>query len=506
MISRRLMLSTLIGSMVVGATPLLANAPKSSLRPAPRPDGSQTQDASSAMPPVKTEPLTIEQLLAQAKLGKAISGFVVLDADSGQILESHEPDATLPPASVAKTVTSLFALDRLGPQFRYRTRVVITGPIEAGMVQGDLILCGDGDPTLQTDQLGDLVAAMSAQGIIGITGNYLLWGGSLPNLREISDEQPAQVGYNPAISGLNLNYNRVNFEWKRKAAGEWTTTMDARGDRFMPLVKKIRMKVVDRAAPIFTYNEEPLTEDWSVAASALGKGGSRWLPVRQPARYAGEVFRTLAEARGIRLPDAQAAKAVPAGQEVAAVESAPLADILREMLRYSTNLTAEAVGLRASGAVTLEASGKAMTDWLRVRFGVTSEWHDHSGLGSKSRVTARDMAKILLEARQAGLGLEPILRNQGSRDAKGKEIPNSPIRIAAKTGTLNYVSGLAGYVLPPQGRALVFAIASADTAKRDLLSMDERESPPGGDAWLGRARNLQQQLLRRWEAVYLQQS
>lgn len=506
MISRRLMLSTLIGSMVVGATPLMANAPKSSMRPAPRPDRNAPQAASSAPSPVTAEPKTIEELLAQAKLGAAISSFVVLDANSGQILESHQPDAALPPASVAKSVTSLFALDRLGPNFRYRTSLLRTGPITAGMVQGDLILCGDGDPTLQTDQLGDLVAAMAAQGIRGITGSYLVWGGSLPNLREVSDEQPIQVAYNPAISGLNLNYNRVHFEWKRKAAAAWTVTMDARGARFVPQVKSISMKVVDRSAPIFTYNEEPLSEDWTVAAGALGKGGSRWLPVRQPVRYAAEVFRTLAASQGISLPQAQPATSVPAGQEIAAAESAPLTEVLRDMLRYSTNLTAEAVGLRASGALTLEASGKAMTDWLRSRFGVSSEWHDHSGLGSRSRVKAQDMAKILLEARQAGLGLEPILRNQGSRDAQGKEIPDSPIRIAAKTGTLNFVSGLAGYVLPPQGRALVFAIASADTAKRDLLSMDERESPPGGDAWLGRARNLQQQLLRRWEAVYLQQS
>jgi D-alanyl-D-alanine carboxypeptidase/D-alanyl-D-alanine-endopeptidase (penicillin-binding protein 4) len=74
------------------------------------------------------------------------------------------------------------------------------------------------------------------------------------------------------------------------------------------------------------------------------------------------------------------------------------------------------------------------------------------------------------------------------------------VRVLAKTGTLNFVSGLAGHILPPAGggRELIFAIFLADLDRRAGLSRAEREDPPGGDAWARRARRLQGQLVRRW--------
>ena len=83
------------------------------------------------------------------------------------------------------------------------------------------VLAGGGDPTLQTDQLGDLVARLAGTGVRGATGRFLHWAGALPRIDRISDDQPDHVGYNPAISGLNLNFNRVHFEWKRAAGGGW---------------------------------------------------------------------------------------------------------------------------------------------------------------------------------------------------------------------------------------------------------------------------------------------
>jgi D-alanyl-D-alanine carboxypeptidase/D-alanyl-D-alanine-endopeptidase (penicillin-binding protein 4) len=90
------------------------------------------------------------------------------------------------------------------------------------------------------------------------------------------------------------------------------------------------------------------------------------------------------------------------------------------------------------------------------------------------------------------------LRNVGLRDAKGKEIKGHPVRVMAKSGTLNFVSGLAGHILPPSGKELVFAIFSADVARREALPEAQRESPPGGREWTRRARNLQAQLISRW--------
>jgi len=88
------------------------------------------------------------------------------------------------------------------------------------------------------------------------------------------------------------------------------------------------------------------------------------------------------------------------------------------------------------------------------------------------------------------------------RDAKGLVIEGHPVKVRAKTGTLNFVSGLAGFILPPAGRALTFAIFSADAARRGALAMDDREDPEGGQEWTGRARALQAQLVGRWAAAF----
>lgn len=480
------MAGVLVGS-ATGLGPAWAEAPASSPRPKPRPPLARPADPA--------------HLVDAAKLGGVVS-YAVMDAASGALLDARLANTPLPPASVAKAITSLYAMDRLGLDFRFATRVLATGPVVAGVVQGDLVLAGSGDPTLQTDQLGDLVAALASRGIKGVTGRYLTWDGALPHIDRIAADQPVQVGYNPAVGGLNLNFNRVHFEWKQSGKGAWGTTMDARGARFVPPVRMARMAVVTRDTPVYTYSAAPGTEDWTVASTALGKGGSRWLPVRLPGRYAAEVFQTLARAMGLTLPDPQPVSSLPQGQQVAAVDSGPLPEVLRDMLRFSTNLTAEAVGLRSSGAAGLAASGAAMSAWVNGLYGANSAHVDHSGLGAASRVTAADMARIFLGARQSRAGLQPILRDVGMRDAKGKVIDDHPVKVMAKSGTLNFVSGLAGHILPPSGRELVFAIFSADVPRRDALPEAAREAPPGGRAWNQRARTLQGQLITHWVAAH----
>jgi D-alanyl-D-alanine carboxypeptidase/D-alanyl-D-alanine-endopeptidase (penicillin-binding protein 4) len=308
------------------------------------------------------------------------------------------------------------------------------------------------------------------------------------------------VGYNAALSGLNLNFNRVHFEWKRSGSN-WHVAIDARGERFVPPVEMVRVAVAGREDPLFTYDSGEL-EEWTVASGALGKGGSRWLPVRDPGRYVAEVFRTLARAQGIRLGLGENVESLPEGQEVARVESEPLTEVLRDMLRFSTNVTAECVGLTASGLTSLEASAGAMDAWVKATFGVEVDLHDHSGLGGRSRVTASGMAKILVAAEKGGRGLKPILRDVGMKDDKGAVIEGHPVKVRAKSGTLNFVSGLAGHVTPPKGREIVFAIFTGDPERRDAVPVSLREEPEGAQAWNKRARRLQGQLVSRWAAGY----
>ena len=487
----------LAGLLTGWALPAVAEAPLTSVRPPHR--------------PTKKAPPAEADLIAAAKLGGVV-GFAVADLASGRSVASGNDDVLLPPASVCKAVTALYALERLGAAHRFTTQVMRLGTLTNGRLDGDLILAGGGDPTFDTDKMGDLVASLARTGLREVTGRFLAYCGALPQRDRIAADQPDHVGYNPAMSGLMLNYNRVNFEWTRNG-GAWHLAMDARGARFIPAVKMASVRVAARDVPIFSYEPGPeQTDQWTVAQSALGKGGSRWLPVRHPAAYTAEVFQTLCAAHGIVLAPAQIIMALPDQvQTIVQHQSEPLPEVLRGMLRFSTNLTAEAVGLAASNAISQEASAAAMTSWAQQTFGISGVFGDHSGLGPASQITAADMMRVMMRARATPTGpmLWAVLRDMGVQGADGKEVKESAVRVLAKSGTLNFVSCLAGYIAAPQTngavppKSLAFAIFCADKPRRDALAMEDREDPQGGAAWTKRARRLQGQMIAGWAKTYL---
>ncbi|MBW4974334.1 D-alanyl-D-alanine carboxypeptidase/D-alanyl-D-alanine-endopeptidase [Roseovarius mucosus] len=493
-ISRRYFLGTALAALGSSA---MAGAPAVSLRPVARPDG-------GARRAVQRAPAA-EALISQANLSGRV-GYAVADARTGQLLESGDATTGLPPASVTKAVTALYALDALGPEHRFGTRLIATGPISGGVLNGDLILAGGGDPTLETDGLASLAANLAKTGLREVRGRLLVWGGAVPFTRAIDETQPEHAGYNPALSGLNLNYNRVHFEWRR-ANGKYAITMDARSDRYRPDVTMARMRIVDRNVPVYSYKDAGSYDDWTVALGALGTGGARWLPVRKPELYAGEVFATFARSQGIKTGAPQVIDRLPGGTAIVTHASAPLATILRDMLKFSTNLTAEMVGLAASAkrrgaVVALDQSAQDMNAWAAPALGMTgAALRDHSGLSDRSRLSAAAMAQALARAHRAGL-LRPLLRTVELRDAQGRPNRNHPLKVAAKTGTLHFVSALAGYVTTPQGADLAFAIFTASDSLRARIDPSQDDSPPGARSWNSRSKQLQQALIERWGAVY----
>ncbi|WP_407492023.1 D-alanyl-D-alanine carboxypeptidase/D-alanyl-D-alanine-endopeptidase [Pseudooceanicola sp. MF1-13] len=491
-VSRRLFLTGAAATALL-ASPAIAVPPESSLRPQTRPG--------SAQPLAQTA----DQIIADANLSGEVS-FSVFDLTTGRPLEAKGPTQAMPPASVAKALTSLYALDILGADHHFETRVLASGEITNGTLNGDLVLVGGGDPTLQTDDMAELAAQVKATGLTNVTGRLLVWGGALPFAPVIDTLQPDHVGYNPAISGLALNFNRVHFEWKR-SGGQWGVTMDARSERYRPEVAMARMRVVSRDVPVYTYADAGARDDWTVASTALGNGGSRWLPVRKPELYAGEVFQTMLRSHGIKLPMPEVTNILPPGKVISRRQSQPLSDILRDMLKYSTNITAEMVGMAASARKlgrpeTLVNSAAAMSDWARDVLDLkATQMVDHSGLGDASRTTTGD----LVRAMSSPLGrnaLRPLLKPIPMRDDEYRTISAHPLTVVAKTGTLNFVSTLSGYASMEDGTDLAFAILTADMPRRDALTEAERERPDGGRAWNRRSKMLQQALLQRWGLLH----
>lgn len=485
----------LAGLLAGAMTPVWAEAPLASLRPKLR-----GQAGTGASKPVASA----EDLLAQAKLSGVV-GYIVADLATGRILEQHEAADEMPPASTTKAMTTLFALDRLGTDYRFVTRVMRLGDVVDGKLTGDLILAGGGDPELDTDKMGDLVAALAATGLREVTGRFIVYTGTLPERAAIADDQPDYVGYNPAVSGLMLNYNRVNFVWKQTTKG-YDLSMNAEGERFVPPISMAKVQAVDRDLPLFAYQGRDGFDAWTVARGALGKAGGRWLPVRHPGQYAAEVFAWHAAAQGIKLGKAEITRDLPAtAVEIVRRESDPLPEVMRKMLKFSTNLTAEVVGLTASGAASQEASAAMMTDWARAKFGIAATFGDHSGLGPTTRISPAEMLSVMVQARRdpKGAMLHELVRDLGLPDAKGKVQDKAAIRVHAKSGTMNFVSNLAGYVTAADGRELAFAVFAADLPRRAAVPIAQRESPEGDAAWVKRARRLQAQMLNRWANLYL---
>ncbi|MGF1445317.1 MAG: D-alanyl-D-alanine carboxypeptidase/D-alanyl-D-alanine-endopeptidase [Pikeienuella sp.] len=490
-----------------------ADAPRTAPVPVPRMLDGETPVAAPA------EPLNGVDIARQLRLTGDI-GWMLLDLESGTVVDAHAATKSFAPASVAKLPTALYALASLGPNHRFETRLFARGPLRDGVLAGDLVLVGGGDPELDSDALADLADDLRTSGIRSVSGRFLVDGGSGVRVQEIDPLQPVDVAYNPAISGLNLNFNRVFLEWQSVGA-QRRVQVTAPADEQRPAVTAVRAEILPGSVP-FSHELDQAGELWRVSAGVLGRSGARWLPVKRPEIYAGDVLRALAGARGVRLGLPQALSA-PLGdiaegaRQIARRQSRPLAEILRDMLRFSTNLTAEVVGVAVAEArgeqlATLAQSAALMNAWAGRLAGAAPgdprlKFVNHSGLTIESRVSPERMVQFLQGAARLGPrpsadavaagampvpGPAPALLRPYVIDIENDPLDLSSVEVRAKTGTMDRIRGLAGYLAIGPDRAFAFAIFTNDLAGRGA----PRRGVDAG--WMRRARAFERRLLRGW--------
>ncbi|WP_448208376.1 D-alanyl-D-alanine carboxypeptidase/D-alanyl-D-alanine endopeptidase [Azospirillum sp. sgz302134] len=433
-------------------------------------------------------------------------GYVLFDLESGATIAARQAGKPFAPASVAKLPTMAAALAVLGPEHRFDTTVHATGALRDGVLEGDLILKGGGDPSLATEGLMELAAELRAAGIARVSGRFLYDGTALPELPEIDSGQPWTAGYNTGIGALSVNFNRFQLSWTRSPSQPLKVTAWSVSDAGRVPLDCVAVDVAEGETAPFTPVSAPEGERWRLAPKT-GTGGSVWLPVTRPGLAAAHVFRRVAADAGIALPT-PAAGTIPWNATLVALHrSEPLAVLARQVLRYSNNLSAELIGLAAarrldptvttlprSAAVLTAASVAATTtvapgtDWSGLRLA------NHSGLSTASRITPAQMAALL---RGAGPAVWALLPGED----EGKALPTG---VHAKSGTLAYAKALAGTLTTTGGRRLGFAFFVGDEAQRRAMdaAMDRRiaEIPPEARAWLARARSLQSDLLALWIA------
>ena len=233
------------GIAALAAFPAAADAPVRSPVPPARPTASLgsaggLQGAASS---------ALADVIAAARLGGQ-TAVLAVDAETGAVIEETRAAQAMPPASTAKALTALYGMQTLGHEHRFVTRILARGgSIQNGVLAGDLILRGGGDPTLQTEHLARMADQLIRMGLREVTGRLLVDDTALPQLPHIFADQPVSAGYNPGLSGMNLNFNRVNFVWD-VAGGRATLSMDARSEREIPPVRSIAITAAARDLPV----------------------------------------------------------------------------------------------------------------------------------------------------------------------------------------------------------------------------------------------------------------
>jgi D-alanyl-D-alanine carboxypeptidase/D-alanyl-D-alanine-endopeptidase (penicillin-binding protein 4) len=427
-------------------------------------------------------------------------GFVLIDLDDGRALAEQTADALFIPASVAKLATVYPAQQVLGSDFRFQTRLYRAGD--------SLYLKGGGDPVLTNIELRDLALQIQAQAPKDGWKAFFYDASGVGSAPEVSGDQPIQATYNAGVGALSVDFNRIQVNWSRGEDGKLAFHARAVADGLNVAADWVRFLPATSEPPPganFLYAGDAAGESWLYAPDlpeTLPEAGAIFLPVKQPALNTAQVFRALAKRNGIALPEPKAGIVPADATPVATVESPPLSDVMTGLLKFSNNMTAELIGLATSQRLTGKtldprASSAALGDWLRHKLSYV-DWTgfklvNHSGLSSESRASPRQIAAILM-----AMAREPVLAGMPNRimgdDPKAEA--------AAKSGTMDFACGLAGYLTGKSGKRLAFAVFVLDRDKRAALdaSFDRRvlAPTPGARNWLGRAHALENTLLKGW--------
>ena len=178
------------------------------------------------------------------------------------------------------------------------------------------------------------------------------------------------------------------------------------------------------------------------------------------------------------------------------------------MLDRSTNVTAEIIGLYAANFWELDTpiistSGKIMTKWFNFVTGsVDSKFDNHSGLSVNSRVSSSAFVRFLSRPETREI-LPSILKTRKIYGSAKQRIKSANIEIIAKTGTMHFNRGLAGYITKNGIPCAVFAIFSADLDKKMQIKDHQLSNPPGSKIWLSQAKSIENTVLSTWAQGYI---
>ncbi len=406
---------------------------------------------------------------------------------------SHRSDASVNPASVMKLVTTYAALHTLGPTFTWKNRVYIDGLIvRGGVLEGNLILRGSGDPKLVLERIQELFAKVQAKGVREVRGDIILDR----SIFQVPDKNPADFDdeplrpYNAAPDGLLVNFKSLIF----------TFTPDDAGQRVL-------IKSEPPIAGVLIPTELPMgggnCANWKAHLKAdfytpskiefAGRypancGEKIWsVAYSEPRAYAGRVIDAMWRASGGTLTGTVREDTVPRGaRPLLTADSLSLAEIIADVNKFSNNVMAQQVFLTLSaqkGRASFDASKKQLAAWWQKNlpsYGLPVI-ENGSGLSRKERTSAMALTGLLQHAAASPhaevfanslsiAGVDGTVARMRERNPTSEALGNAQL----KTGTLNNVAALAGYATGRSGqRYSIVAIINHPNAGAARPALDK---------------------------------
>ena len=420
----------------------------------------------------------MQRALERHRLAPDSLSLYVHAVDQATPLLSHHPSVARNPASVMKLVTTLAGLQLLGPGFQWKTSVYADGPIQEGRLDGNLYFEGGGDPFLVTEKLWRLLGTLRAMGLREVAGDLVVDNRYFesPQIDPGAFDRRPYRSYNAVPSALTVNFKSTHFNfWPDRDAGRVNVTLDPPSSRIevhnrLELVSgscegrqhQIGLKVVpgESRDSIRFWGKYPVACGRFSLQRSLTQSSTHALGVIEA------LWRDLGGAidGGLREGD------VPeSARRLTVWTSESLADHITGMNKFSNNIMTRQLLLtiaaeRDAGPGTVAGGRRAVSAWLAsLGLDPSTVFVDNgSGLSRDARASAATIGQLLLMAYRNPLMPEFIssLPLSGVDGTLRRRFEQSPLagHLHLKTGLLDHVRSIAGYVVARSGRTYVVAM------------------------------------------------
>jgi D-alanyl-D-alanine carboxypeptidase/D-alanyl-D-alanine-endopeptidase (penicillin-binding protein 4) len=418
--------------------------------------------------------------LKKARIPASAVGVVVREVKAGAPLIAVNAKLPMNPASTMKLLTTYAGLELLGPAYTWKTEAWLDGKLDQGVLHGDLVLKGYGDPKFTIEQFWLWLRELRARGLREIRGDLVLDRSyfDLPAHDPAAFDNDPVRAYNVGPDALLLNFNTLRLRYLPEG-----DTLKVISEPDLDGVT-LDNRLAPQAAPGSTKGG---CDNWDDAVHVQPDGGSvilqggypsvcgereQNLSVMPHSRYVAALFHTLWQELGGTLRGGTREGAAGAGAQLFSThQSAPLSEVIRDINKFSNNVMARqlflTLGAAGGATASLPRSIEASREWLR-RKGLDFPelvLENGAGLSRAERISPQHLAQLLQSAATGPLSAElvaslPILGVDGSAKKRLRDSPATG-HAHLKTGTLEGVKTIAGYVRSQRGKewVLVFFIA-----------------------------------------------